>query len=155
MKIVSTAPSMSSCCTAESDSLMRCESSRMTVSLTSLGSVRSSSPMTSRTDCATSTVLEPEILSTSIDTAGVPSSSEALRFSAVPSTTVATSPSLTATCPRGPWRTETAMSANAAGSTTRPVTRTSCSVAPRCTRPAGTSWFSRWSAAITCGGLTP
>ena len=37
----------------------------------------------------------------------------------------------------------------------RPVTRTSRSCSPRHTRPAGTSWFSRCSAAETCAGLMP
>ena len=58
-----------------------------------------------------------------------------VRRSSAPSTTLATSPMRIGV----PFRTATGMSANDAGSTMRPVTRTSRSVAPRSMRPAGTS----------------
>jgi hypothetical protein len=74
----------------------------------------------------------------------------------VPSTTVATSARRTGApaAPPAPRRSATAISAKVRGSCTRPVTRTRRSLEPLRTRPAGTSWFSRCSAAMTCGGLT-
>jgi hypothetical protein len=77
--------------------------------------------------------------------------SAALRTSAVASRTSATSARSTGT----PSRTTTGMLANSRGSSMRPITRTSRSPAPRVTRPAGTSWFSRCSAADTCAGEMP
>jgi hypothetical protein len=153
--IVSAAPSTIDICTSASDSRMRRESSRMIVIWMSCGSCRSSAPTMAFTASATSTVFEPEILSTSSETAGVLAVSAKIsaavrRFSA-PSTTTATSLMRTGVPPR----TVTGMSANALGSTMRPVTRTSFSVAPRSMRPAGTSWFSRWSAAASCAGERP
>jgi hypothetical protein len=56
-----------------------------------------------------------------------------LRRSSAPSMIVATSLSLTGT----PLRTDTAMSPNILGSVIRPLMLTSCSVAPRDTRPGG------------------
>jgi hypothetical protein len=142
------APSMSSCCTDSSEERMRRESSLTTVIFTSVGSDSCSSATSARTRSATSTVLEPLILRISTESARPSLRKLALRASAVPSTTLATSPRRTGTPPR----TATVMSRKARGSSTRPVMRTSRSWSPRRTRPAGTSWFSRCSACITCCG---
>ncbi len=149
--IVRIAPSRMLSSTSASDSRMRCESSRVRRTVMSLGRRRCSSSIAPRTESATATVFAPESFCTSTETAGLPSSSAVARGSATPSITVATSPTVTAT----PLRTTTGIVANAFGSVTRPVMRTSCSMLPRLTRPAGISWFSRSSTAMTCGGEMP
>ena len=153
--MVRIAPSTIDNSTSASDSRMRRESSRRIVSVMSCGSCRSTSITMALTASATSTVLAPEILSTSSDTAGALELSRKIsaavrRFSA-PSTTVATSLIRMGV----PERTVTGISPNERGSTMRPVTRTSRSVTPPSMRPAGTSWFSRWSAAVSCDGDRP
>jgi hypothetical protein len=80
--------------------------------------------------------------------------SVAERRSAVPSTIVATSPRRIGNRLIPRRRSPMLMSAKFFGSSTRPVTRTRRSVVPLFTRPAGTSWFSRCSAAMTWGGAT-
>ncbi len=148
---VRSAPSTRVSSTSASASRILPESSRMIVREMSLGSCSMRSSTTTRTCSATSTVLEPVILSTSRESAGSPPIIEAVRFSAVPSTTFPTS----RTRMGAPFRTTTVTSPKASGSVMRPVMRTRRSESPRWMRPAGTSWFSRWSAATTCAGETP
>src|SRR5574341_510448 len=114
-------------------------------------SVRLSSSITLLTPSATSTVLAPETLRTSNATARWPSMNAASRASSCVS-------SIRATCPKRtgmPPRTVTARLAKSSGFRTRPCTRTRFSLLPRSTRPAGTSSFSRLTAATTMSGETP
>ncbi len=86
--IVSSAPSTIVSSTSASDSRMRRESSRMIVELDVVGQLLRSSSTAARTASATSTVLEPEIFSTSSDTARrVVRSPAAVRRRRAPSTT--------------------------------------------------------------------
>ena len=151
MITVSRAPSSSSLITSRTELRIRTELSRTICNCVPAGRSACNLPITVFTPSATATVLAPDTLMRSMPIVRRASTRASERSSSVASSTRATSESRTVS----PARVVMITLSNWCGSTMRPVTRTSCSPAPRSTRPAGTSMFCRCNAAEICGTVTP